>query len=305
MKAIQLTAYGDSSVLNLVEIEQPVPSANQVLIKIAATTINPFDIKVRSGMMKDDVPVHFPFIPGSDFAGTIEEVGENVTRLKKGDKVFGIAFGGTYAEYRVVAEKNVSLMPVNVRFNEAAALAVPLNTAYSILIEAAQVQAGQKILVHGAAGAVGSVVVQMAKYLGAYVIGTASGKGIELINSLGIDEAIDYKLQDFTTLVSDLDIVIDLVGGAALQNSYPLIKKGGKLLSIVMPVSTEEADKYGISAQFVDAVATLEKLTFGKKLVENGKIKAQVSRLMPLEEAAEAQDFLSAGGINGKVVLSL
>jgi len=305
MKAIQLTAYGDSSVLKLVELEQPVPSGNQVLVKIAATTINPFDIKVRSGAMKDDVPVHFPFIPGSDFAGTIEEVGEKVTRLKKGDKVFGIAFGGTYAEYRVLPEKNVSLMPVNVTFNEAAALAVPLNTAYSILIEAGKVHAGQKILVHGASGAVGSAVVQLAKYLGAYVIGTASGKGIEHVKSLGIDEAIDYKLQDFSTLVSNLDIVLDLVGGAVLQKSYPLIKKGGKLISIVMPVSSDEAKKYGISAEFVDSVATLEKLSFGKKLVENGKIKAQVSRVMPLEEAAAAQDLLNKGGINGKVVLSL
>jgi NADPH:quinone reductase-like Zn-dependent oxidoreductase len=234
MKVIQMTGYGDSSVLKIANIDKPVPAAGQVLIKIAATTINPFDMKIRSGAMKQFIPVSFPYVPGTDLSGTVEEAGKNVTRLKKGDQVFATTFGGTYAEYIALDEKNISLIPQNVTLNEATALVVPLNTAYSVLVEAANLQAGQKLLVHGASGAVGAVIVQMAKALGAYVIGTASGKGKDIIKSLGANEVIDYKLEDFTKLVHDVDVVVDLVGGETLKKSYALVKKGGKLFSMVM-----------------------------------------------------------------------
>ncbi|MGN8068575.1 NADP-dependent oxidoreductase [Mucilaginibacter sp. 22184] len=305
MKAIQMTGYGDSSVLKIENIAQPVPATGQVLIKIAATTINPFDMKIRSGAMKQFIPIPIPFVPGTDFSGTVEETGENVTRLKKGDKVFATTFGGTYAEYIVMDEKNVSLIPNNVSLNEAAALAVPLNTAYSVLIEGANLQAGQKVLIHGAAGAVGIALVQMAKALGAYVIGTASAKGKDLIKSLGADEAIDYKTQDFGQLVHDVDLVIDGVGGETQQKSYAVVKKGGKLISIVMPTSNEEAEKYGISAEFINSAPKLEKLAFGKKLVEENKITPHIAKVLNLEAAAEAQDLVTAGGLNGKVILQI
>jgi len=305
MKAIQMTGYGDSSVLKIENIAQPVPATGQVLIKIAATTINPFDMKIRSGAMKQFIPIPIPFVPGTDFSGTVEETGENVTRLKKGDKVFATTFGGTYAEYIVMDEKNVSLIPNNVSLNEAAALAVPLNTAYSVLIEGANLQAGQKVLIHGAAGAVGIALVQMAKALGAYVIGTASAKGKDLIKSLGADEAIDYKTQDFGQLVHDVDLVIDGVGGETQQKSYAVVKKGGKLISIVMPTSNEEAEKYGISAEFINSAPKLEKLEFGKKLVEENKITPHIAKVLNLEAAAEAQDLVTAGGLNGKVILQI
>ncbi|NOW93594.1 NADP-dependent oxidoreductase [Mucilaginibacter sp. SG564] len=305
MKAIQMTGYGDSSVLKIENIAQPVPATGQVLIKIAATTINPFDMKIRSGAMKQFIPIPIPFVPGTDFSGTVEETGENVTRLKKGDKVFATTFGGTYAEYIVMDEKKVSLIPNNVSLNEAAALAVPLNTAYSVLIEGANLQAGQKVLIHGAAGAVGIALVQMAKALGAYVIGTASAKGKDLIKSLGADEAIDYKTQDFGQLVHDVDLVIDGVGGETQQKSYAVVKKGGKLISIVMPTSNEEAEKYGISAEFINSAPKLEKLAFGKKLVEENKITPHIAKVLNLEAAAEAQDLVTAGGLNGKVILQI
>ena len=305
MKAIQMTGYGDSSVLKIENIAKPTPAAGQVLIKIAATTVNPFDMKIRSGAMQQFIPIPIPFVPGTDFSGTVEETGENVTRLKSGDKVFATTFGGTYAEYIVMDEKNVSLTPDNVTLNEAAALAVPLNTAYSVLIEGADLQAGQKVLIHGAAGAVGIALVQLAKALGAYVIGTASAKGTELIKLLGADEAIDYKSQDFSKLIHDVDLVVDGVGGETLQKSYAVVKKGGKLISIVMPTSNEEAEKYGITAQFINSAPKLEKLAFGKKLVEENKITPQIVKVLSLEAAAEAQDLVSAGGLNGKVILQI
>ncbi|WP_316838702.1 NADP-dependent oxidoreductase [Pedobacter gandavensis] len=304
MKAIQFNAYGDSSVLQLKEIATPSPKAHEVLIKVVATTINPFDIKNRSGAMKDFVPISFPFIPGTDASGMVEEIGSAVSRIKVGDLVFATASHGTYAEYVCINEATVSLIPDHVSLNEAAALAVPLNTAYSILVEAGNLHPEQRILIHGAAGGVGTIVLQLAKALGAYVIATASGTGLDLIRSLGADEVIDYKSQDFTKHADQLDMVVDLVGGETQLKSYPLVKKGGKLLSIVMPTSKELAEKHGIHAQFISAVGDHKKLDFGKRLVDSNKIKVQIAKVMNITEAAEAQDLVSAGGLNGKIVLN-
>ncbi len=203
----------------------------------------------------------------------------------------------------VLNEKNVSLVPDNLNLNEAVSLAVPITTAYNLLVQDGHLQSGQKVLVHGAAGAVGNVVVQMAKAIGAHVIGTASGDGLDLLKSLGTDEVIDYKSQDFSEVVSDVDMVIDLVGGETLKKSYALVKKGGMLLSTVMPTSDEEAATHGITAKFVNSLPGLKKLHYGKDLVEENKIKPQIAKVLKLEDAAQAQDLVSAGGLNGKVIL--
>lgn len=304
MKAIEFNSYGDSSVLQLKEIAIPVPKAHEVLIKVVAVTINPFDIKNRSGAMKAFFPITFPHIPGTDASGMVEAVGSAVTRIKVGDLVFATASHGTYAEYACINEATVSLIPDHLSMNEAAALAVPLNTAYSVLVETGHLQPGERVLIHGAAGGVGAIVLQMAKALGAYVIATASGTGLDLIRSLAADEVIDYKSQDFSKLVKDLDMVVDLVGGETQLKSYPLVKKGGKLLSIVMPTSDELAAKYQINAQFISSVGDHKKLDFGKRLVDSNKIKVQVAKVMKIEEAAAAQDLVSKGGLNGKIVLN-
>jgi len=303
MKAIQFASYGDSGVNKLNKVDQPQPKENEILIKVAATTVNPFDMKVRSGAMQKIVPVNLPYTPGSDVAGTVEAIGSGVSRLKVGNKVFGNTFGGTYAEYVVLKEDQAAVIPDDIGFKEAAALAVPLATSYSFLVEGGELKAGQRVLIHGAAGAVGGIMVQMAKALGAYVIGTASGKGLELAKSLGADEVIDYKKQDFTKLVKDVDLVIDLAGGETQVKSFEVVKEGGKLLSAVMPPSEELAHKHHITAKFISSAPSHKKLEFGVKLVEEGKIKIQIVKVLKLEEAAQAQDLVSAGGLNGKVVL--
>lgn len=305
MKAIQFSAYGDSSVLKLAEIEKPILKEGEVLVKLKATTINPFDIKVCSGSMQKNTPITFPFIPGSDVAGLIEKIGSGVTRLKIGDEVFGTTFGGTYAEYAAVKEHLLTTKPKDISFNEAVALAVPINTATTLLIEKGQVQKGQRVLVHGAAGAVGSVIVQLAKLAGAYVIGTASGAGIEQVKKSGADEVVDYKNQDFTQLVKDIDLVADTVGGETQTKSFSVLKKGGKLLTLVGPPSKELAEKAGVYAEFIFSNPSYKKLDSGKQLVEEGKLKAAISKVMKLEEAAEAQDLFSKGGLNGKIVLEI
>ncbi|EHQ31094.1 NADP-dependent oxidoreductase [Mucilaginibacter paludis] len=305
MKAIQFTGYGNSDVIKLSEVEKPAPKANEVLIRVAATTVNPMEIKVRSGFFKNQIPINFPYTPGADAAGTVEAIGNEVSRIKVGDKVFASTFGGTYAEYVAIKADQVAAIPTGLNFNEAAALAIPLVTAYTFLIEEGNVQAGQKILIHGAAGAVGGIMVQMAKALGAYVIGTASGNGVDLVKALGADEIIDYKKQDFTQLVKDADVVIDLVGGETQVKSFDVVKKGGLLLSAVMPPSAELAAQKGISARFASSEASYKKLEYGRQLVEQGKIKTEIAQVLKLEEAAAAQDLVSKGGLNGKVVLAV
>jgi len=303
MIAIEYKAYGDSDVLELKHIDKPHPKENQILIKVAATTVNPMDMKLRSGAMEKQIPLTFPFIPGLDVAGTIEEVGDKVSRLKKGDQVFATTLGGTYAEYVVLNEDQAALIPKNINTNEAAALAIPLVTAYTFLVQEGQLKPGQRILIHGAAGAVGGVTVQMAKTLGVHVIGTASRGGVELAKSLGADEVIDYKTQDFAELVKDVDLVIDFAGGDTQIKSFKVIKQGGLLLSGVMPPSEDLAKQHHITAKFISSTPSYHKLEFGKKLVEEGKIKTQIAKTMKLREAAQAQDLVTIGGINGKIVL--
>lgn len=305
MKAIQYTAFGGSEVLQLNQIAKPVIKDDEVLVKIKATTVNPMDMKFRNGSLQKAMPIELPYTPGLDVAGTVEKIGKNVKRFKIGDAVFGTTFGGTYAENISLNENQLAIQPQHTSHFESAALAIPLTTAYSILVENAQLKAGEKVLIHGAAGGVGSIALQMAKAIGAYVIGTASGSGLDLIKSLGADEVIDYKSQDFSTIVSDMDLVVDLVGGETQAKSFGILKKDGKLLSTVHPPSEELAKKFGIDARFVFSKPSFQKLDFGKKMVEEGKIKTQVAQVMNLENAAIAQDLISSGGVNGKIVLEV
>ncbi len=212
---------------------------------------------------------------------------------------------GAYAEYVVAKEEFVSLKPNNISFSEAASLVVNIGTAQSILFSEGKLEKGQKVLIQGAAGAVGATMVQLAKNKDIYVIATASGKGIELVKSLGADEVIDYKSQDVTTLVKNVDLVADCAGGEAQNKLFEVLKSGGKLLSIAGMPSPELAQKYNIEARFVSSNLSAKSLENGLKLVLEGIIKPIVAKTFLLSEAAQAQDFVSAGGVNGKVVLEL
>lgn len=305
MKAIQYKTFGHSDVLQLTQADKPTLLENEVLIKNEATTVNPLEMKIREGYLQQAMPISFPYIPGSDVSGTVEAVGNKVSRIKAGDKVYATAYGGTYAEYISLNEEQVAIIPNNISFYEAAALAIPLTTAYTLLVEAGTLQEGQKILIHGASGGVGSIMVQMAKALGAYVIGTTSGAELDRVKALGADEVIDYKTQDFTAVVKDLDIVADLVGGETQTKSFEVLKKGGRLISTVMPPSAELAEKYQVTAPFIMSNPSYKKLDYCKPFILERKIKAQITTTMKLEQAAEAQDLVSKGGINGKLVLEI
>ena len=305
MKAIIYSEFGNSDVIKVIETEKPTINDDEVLIKSYAVSVNPADIKYRKGLMQQRLPVQLPYTPGLDVAGTIEAVGSNVFRLKVGDKIFGGKHGSTYAEYVALKESDTSLIPSNVSFKQAAALVVPLVTSYSFLIENGDVKKGQRLFIQGVTGGTGQIMLQMAKSLGLYVIGTASTNGIALVKSLGADEVFDYKNGDVTNLIKNVDLVIDLVGGETQVNSFKTLKKGGKLFSGAMPPSQDIAKEYNVEAKFISSTYSYKKLDYGTQLVEDGKIKPQSIIALKLQEAAKAQDLLSKGGINGKVVLEI
>ena len=306
MKAIQYKAFGKSDVLELAEVAKPaIISDNEILIKVKTATVNPFDIKVRSGFMQKMMPVQLPFIPGSDPAGIVEAVGAKVTHVKVGDEVMASSTGGAYAEYVIVKEDKVLLKPAAISFVEASSLIVPIGTAQSVLFNEGKLAKGQRVFIQGASGAVGGIMIQMAKAVGAYVIGTASGKGLDFIKSLGADEAIDYKAKDFTATIKDIDLVVDGAGGEVQPQLFEVLKKGGKLISIVMPPSEELAVKFGVEAKFISSTINAKTIAPGLQLLKEGKLKPFVSKVFKLAEAAEAQDYVSAGGVNGKVVLEV
>jgi NADPH:quinone reductase-like Zn-dependent oxidoreductase len=306
MKAIQYKDFGNSDVIALVEVPKPtIQTPDDILIQVKAASVNPLDFKIRMGYMQKMRPVQLPFTPGLDAAGIVVAVGENVESFKIGDEVIAITMANAYAEYVIANPNFVSFKPQNISFEEATAFAVNIGTAESILFAEGKLQAGQKVLIQGAAGAVGATMVQMAKHAGLYVVATASGQGIDLVKSLGADEVIDYKTQDVTMLVKDVDLVADCAGGPSQDKLFEVIKKGGKLLSIAGLPSQELAQQYQVEARFVSSNLSAKSLENGLKLVKEGNLKGLVTKIFSLAEAAQAQDMVAKGGVNGKVVLTI
>ena len=304
MKAIQYKDYGSSAVIELVEIPTPsIKSGKDIVVKVMATGVNPIDMKIRMGFMKETRPVKLPFIPGGEASGIIVEIGREVSIVNGGDEGIALTKTSAYAQYVTINESFVLLKPQSLSFQEAASVGVNIGTAQSVLFTEGKLEKGQKVLIQGGGGSVGGAMVQMAKAAGAYTIATASGKGIELAKSLGADEVIDYKSQDVASIVKDLDLVADTAGGEAQEKLFHVLKPNGKLLSIVSPPSKQLAEKFNVDARFVASDISPKTLQNGIDLIETGKFKPIVSKTFTLEEAAIAQDFLTAGGVNGKVVL--
>lgn len=306
MKAIQYNDFGNSSVITVNELPQPeIKNPTDVLIQVKAASVNPLDIKIRMGWMQKMRPVELPFRPGLDASGIVVAVGTEVTKFKEGDEVIAATMGNAYAEFVVANELFVSPKPDNISFEEATSLAVNIGTAQTILFTEGKLEKGQKVLIQGAAGAVGATMVQLAKNNGLYVYATASGKGLDLVKNLGADEVFDYKSQDVSELLSDIDLVADCAGGESQAKLFKVIKLGGKLLSIAGMPSPELAKENNIDARFISSNLTAKNLENGLSLVKEGKLKPFVSKVFNLEEAAQAQDYVSAGGVNGKVVLKI
>jgi NADPH:quinone reductase-like Zn-dependent oxidoreductase len=286
-------------------MQRPAPGANEVLIKVKAASVNPFDWKVRAGYKKDIFPLTFPATLGSDVSGTVEEVGPGAARFKRGDEVYaslGLE-GGGYAEYAVAKEEIVAKRPSTLDHLQAAAVPVAGLTAWQTLFEVAQLRAGQKVLIHAAAGGVGSFAVQFAKAKGAYVIGTASSRNQAFLRELGVDKAVDYQKTRFEDVVRDADVVLDTIGGDTQERSFKALKKGGILVSIVQPPSQELAAKYGVRALFYAGHPSSSNLAEIAGLIDAGKVKTVVETVLPLAEARRAHELSQSGHARGKIVL--
>src|SRR5882724_6212302 len=307
MKAIRIHQYGGPEVLAQVEMQRPAPGANEVLIKVHAASVNPVDWKMRAGHMKDFLPLSLPATLGSDVSGTVEEVGPGAARFKRGDEVYaslGLE-GGGYAEYAVAKEAIVAAKPRTLDHVQAAAVPVVGLTAWQALFDVAQLRAGQKVLIHAAAGGVGNFAVQFAKAKGAYVIGTASSKNQAFLGELGVDKAVDYKKTRFEDVVQDADVVLDTIGGDTQERSFKALKKGGILVSLVQPPSQESATKYGVRALFYGAHPSSSDLAQIAKLIDDGKVKPVVETVLPLAEARRAHELSETGHARGKIVLKV
>ena len=303
MKAIRIHQYGGPEVLALVEMQRPTPGPNEVLIKVQAAAVNPFDWKVRAGYMKDVFPLTFPSTLGWDVSGTVEETGTEATQFKRGDEVYALLEGGGYAEYATAKEAVVARKPRTLDHVLAAAVPTAGLTAWQALFEAAQLSVGQKVLIHAAAGGVGNFAVQFAKARGAYVIGTASTRNQAFLRELGVDKAVDYQKTRFEEAVRDVDVVLDTIGGDTQERSFKVLKKGGILVSLVQPPSPELAAKYGVHAVFYGAHASSSNLAEIAKLIDNGKVKPVVETVLPLAEARRAHELSESGHARGKIIL--
>lgn len=304
MKAIRIHSYGNEGELVSEEVPKPEFKPNEVLVRVHDAGVNPIDWKIRAGFMKEWMPATFPMTMGQDFAGEVVEVGQKVKDYAVGDRVFGFA-KGAYAEFVAAPEAKIAAIPESVEFKVAASLPTPGLTAYQIIVNKIKCFAGQRILIHGAAGAVGSLAVQIAKFHGAYVATTASDDDATYLLELGADRVIDYKAQPFEEFFHDFDAVVDLVGGTTLSRSYQCVKRGGVVVSTVGPVNQDEAKKYEVQAIQFMMDPNAEDLKIVALLAKQGKIKPRLSVTFPLDKAKEAQDLNQSGKSHGKIILQM
>ena len=294
MKAVHIHDYGGVDVLHYEDAPRPTPNAGEVLIRVHATSVNPFDCAVRSGYMGAYFNYTFPLILGTDVSGVVEEVGAGVTDVSPGDIVYtraGVYRDGAYAEYVLALANDVAVKPESLDHIYAASLPHVTLTAWQALIEFADISAGQTVLIHAAAGGVGHIAVQLAKWRGAKVIGTAS-INLPYLKELGVDQAIDYSTTAFEDVVSNVDVVLDLMGGETQQRSWKVLKPGGVLLSTVQPPSQETALAHGVSQHMIGTVPPIRKvLTELAQLVDTGQIKPFVSAVLPLHEIRKAHEI--------------
>lgn len=302
MKAIQMTEYGDESVLNYTDVERPEPKADEILVKIHAASVNPVDWKIRDGK-GEKFGMKLPSILGADFAGTVEEMGAEIKKFKKEDEVYGKILIGCYAEYVIVKEGELSKKPKNLDYEKAASIPMGALTSWQAIFETAKLKSGQKILIHAASGGVGSMAVQLAKAKGAYVIGTASGSNKDFVKGLGADEFIDYTSTNFEDVVSDVDVVYDTIGGDTQKRSFQVLKEGGFLVSLVEDPSKELLKKYKVEGKVIASVANAEQLEEITQLIEEEKVKTHVEKVFPLSEAKKAQKLSKEGHVRGKIIL--
>jgi NADPH:quinone reductase-like Zn-dependent oxidoreductase len=308
MQALRMHEYGTSEVLRVESVPVPAPSAGEVRIRVHAAGVNPIDWKIRSGRLQKNYPVPLPYIPGRDVSGTIDAVGKGVKRWKVGEEVTARLDGGGFAEYVVVAEGEIARKPKRLTHEQAAGIPVASLTAWRTLIEAANVQKHQRVLIHGGAGGVGSIAVQLAHWRGAHVIATASERNHEFLKSIGADEVIDYRTTRFEDAAQNVDVVLDTVGGDTLARSPAVLRQGGMLLTIVGSPSAQACSERKIRCPDWDEQSPQyagEQLAKLGQLFDAGNLKMTIEAVFPLADASKALDLSETRHARGKIIVKM
>ena len=316
MKSARIKGYG--SARDVIEIDQNAsvpndPSEEKVLVKVKAAGVNPIDWKISEGYMQQIMPIEFPATPGGDFSGIVEKAGAGVSDIKQGDEVYGqssvvIGGSGTFTEMTLTNADNIAQKPKTLSHEEAAGLPTVGVTAWQALVDTIGLSKGQKILIHGGAGGVGSIAIQLAKYIGTYVATTVSEKNKQFVKDLGADEIIDYKTQTIEDVLTshDYNAVLDTVGGETYTRSFKILKRNsGIIVSTLKQPNQELMEKYGVKAIFVISQANRERLTKLAQWVDQNNVHVNVDKTFPLDDAAKALDYQKVAHPRGKVVLAI
>lgn len=310
MKAAQYNSYGGPEVIKINNAPEPVINKGQVLVEVFAGSINPVDWKVRVGYMKDMMPLKFPVTIGGDFSGVVVKTADDVTEFKVGDEVYGQAIvlnggSGSIAEFVASNAKNTAHKPKNVNHIEAASLPLVGVSALQVLEQHINLQKGQKILINGGSGGIGSIAIQLAKSIGAYVAATSSTKHVDFVKTLGASEVIDYKTEKVEEKLHDFDAVFDTAGGESRDNAMKVLKKGGIIVSMNGTPDAKLLEEYGVKAIGQNTDTSRENLTRLAELVDQSIIKPQVDKVFPLDHTKEAFEYQETSHPKGKVVISV
>jgi NADPH:quinone reductase-like Zn-dependent oxidoreductase len=304
MRAVRVSRFGGPETLKIQEVPKPRPGPGEALVRVAATGINPVDWKFREGFYKD---LPLPFTPGGDFCGTIEQLGAGGkdSGFKNGDIVFGCSKGslGAEAEYLAVSLKNMALKPRTLEPIEAAGVPLVGMTAWQGLFTHGHLKSGETVLILGASGSVGSIAVQLAKSVGARVIGTASAENIARLRSLGCDEPVDYESRRFEDVARGVDLCLDLLGGEFQRRAFAAIKRGGRLVSAIEEPDAALSRRGGIKAEVYHMKPDAAELRELAMKIDAGQLKVSVTKVLPLERAAEAEELNRSREVRGKIVL--
>lgn len=309
MSAVRIHNYGPINSLTYEEAPRPSAGEGEILIRNMATSVNPFDCAVRAGYLTNWYPYAFPLTLGLDISGVVEELGKGVNHFAPGDRVWGRADparNGAYAEFISVQASEIAAAPKSLDTVTAAALPHVGVTVWRALADAANLTQGQTVLIHAAAGGVGSFAVQFAKARGAKVIGTASTKNLNFLSRLGVDQVVDYTTTRFEDVVHNVDIVMDNVGGETQDRSWATLKTGGILISIVQPPSEETAAKFSVRQQFVGGYPPAGAiLTEIAAMVDAGKVRPIINSVHPLSEVSKVHESVETRHTRGKQVVQI
>jgi len=311
MRAAQIREYGDAGVLS-VEENAPAPAvgSGQVLVAVHAASLNPVDSAVRLGYLQQMMPLRFPATLGTDIAGVVKEAGEGVSSFRVGDRVYGMASvlggaSGAFAELASVNAGQIATIPSQLGFVEAAALGLAGVSALQGIFDHIRLRAGQKVLILGGSGGIGTMAIQIAKSIGARVSTTVRAGAAEYARSLGADEVIDTAKETFPAALRGYDAVFDTVGGDTYRSSFPVLKKGGVIVSMLEQPNAELAAKYGVTALVQQTQVPPARLERLGRLAADGTLKVHVDRVFPLDRIRDAFLAREAGGVRGKIVVQI